>query len=392
MPATQKITNENALRDQDVPSRDPDHHDDDHHDDIVYPDAIPFVLVHLACFGAIWTGVTWEAVAIGLVFYFLRMWAITAGFHRYFAHKSYRTSRVGQFILAFLGQSSAQKGVIWWAAQHRHHHKYSDMPLDIHSPVQHGFFFSHVGWIFARKRGQADYSRCKDLTKYPELVWLDKLQNLPALVLAVAALWIAGWPGLVVGFFWSTVVLYHATFCINSLAHVHGKKRYITGDDSRNNWWLALLTMGEGWHNNHHYYQSSTKQGFRWYEIDLSYYVLKVLSWMGIVWGLRKPPANVVAGERPVPTVIVDRVAHELAATFSPERISSQIAEAWQQKPSLSDLRRRAAEAQKQASEYLAEIHLPEMPQIPSLEEFKRRAEERFAYTPSLDDIAERAY
>ncbi|HSR68151.1 MAG TPA: acyl-CoA desaturase [Acidobacteriota bacterium] len=364
----------------------------EYHDDIIYPDAIPFVLVHLACLGAIWTGVTWESVAIMFSFYFLRMWAITAGFHRYFSHKTFQTSRVAQFILAFLGQCAAQKGTIWWAAQHRRHHKYSDMPEDIHSPAQHGFFFSHVGWIFSKKRGKADYSRCKDLTKYPELVWLDRFQNLPALFMALAALWIGGWPGLTVGFFWSTVLLYHATFCINSLAHVHGKQRYVTGDDSRNNWWLALMTMGEGWHNNHHYYQSSTAQGFRWYEVDFTYYVLKVLSWTGVVWGLRKPPAHVVAGERPLPSVIIDKVAHDLAATFSVERISGQIAEAWQHKPTLKDLRQRASEAHKQASEYLAEIHLPDLPQFPSLEELRRRAEERFAYTPSMDEIAERAY
>ncbi|HEY0972624.1 MAG TPA: fatty acid desaturase, partial [Gemmatimonadales bacterium] len=242
-------------------------HEDEFHDDIIYPNTIPFVLVHLACLGAIWTGVGAKAVALCAALYVARMFGVTAGYHRYFSHRSFRTSRVGQFLLAFLAQSTAQRGILWWAATHRHHHRHSDTPEDVHSPRQRGFLYSHVGWVFdERNEPKADYDSIADLTQFPELRWLDRHPYLPAAVLAVACFLAMGWQGLVVGFFWSTVLLYHGTFFINSLAHVHGTQRYVTGDDSRNNWWLAVLTLGEGWHNNHHAYQRSTRQGFRWYE------------------------------------------------------------------------------------------------------------------------------
>jgi stearoyl-CoA desaturase (delta-9 desaturase) len=366
-----------------------DSHEDEFHDDIIYPSTIPFVLVHLACFGIFWSGVTTEALILCIALYVLRMIAITAGNHRYFSHRSYKTSRVGQFVLAFICQTSAQKGVLWWAAQHRHHHRHSDTPQDVHSPKHHGFLFAHLGWIFAKKRGEADYSLIPDLTKYPELVWLDRHQNLPAVLLAVATWFIAGWPGLFVGFFLSTVLLYHGTFAINSLAHVVGKQRYLTGDDSRNNWWLALITMGEGWHNNHHYYQSSTRQGFRWWEIDVTYYVLKVLSWFGIVWDLRSPPPEVVRGEQRLGRRAVEKVARQLALSFPIDRITEQIREAWSQAPDFEALRARLGEATSHAAAVLAELQLPS---LPTVEDLKQRAREMYAHTPSLDEIAERAH
>src|SRR5688572_15552879 len=216
----------------------------DAHHDIMYPAAIPFVLVHVACLAAIWTGVTWEALAICFGLYWLRIFAIGAGYHRYFSHRSYSTSRIAQFLLAVLAQSTTQKSVLWWAAKHRHHHLHSDTEEDVHSPVQHGFLYSHLGWIFAKRHDTADLTRVSDLTRFPELMWLHKFEQAPAVALGLACFLVAGWSGLVVGFLWSTVLVYHATFCINSLAHVHGTRRYITGDDSRNNLVLALFTMG----------------------------------------------------------------------------------------------------------------------------------------------------
>lgn len=364
-------------------------HEEDFHDDIIYPSAIPFVLVHLACLGIIWTGFTTKAVVLCIALYLIRMFAVTAGYHRYFSHRSYKTSRLGQFILAFLCQTSAQKGVLWWAAQHRHHHKHSDLPSDVHSPRHHGFFFSHVGWIFSRKRGEADYSQVGDLMRFPELVWLDRFQNLPALLLAIGCYLYAGWPGLFVGFFLSTVLLYHGTFMINSMAHVVGRQRYVTGDDSRNNWWLALITLGEGWHNNHHHYQSSTRQGFRWWEIDPTYYVLKVLSWFRIVWDLREPPPEVVRNEQRLGRKAVERVARQLAFSFPTEKISAQIREAWAHTPSFQELAARVQQAGSQAATILAELQLPH---LPTVDEIRERAREMFAHTPSLDEIVERAH
>ncbi len=243
---------------------------DDDHDDIVYPSALPFIAIHLACFAAIWSGITWQAVALCVALYWIRMFAITAGYHRYFAHRAYATSRTVQFVLALLAQTSAQKGVLWWSATHRHHHLHSDTRQDVHSPRHKGFLHSHLGWMFTPKHDVIDFAKIADLARYPELMWLQKYEVVPPITLGAVCYLVAGWPGLVVGFCWSTVLLFHAVFCINSLAHVHGRKHYVTGDDSRNNWFLALITMGEGWHNNHHAYQSSVRQGFRWWEIDLT--------------------------------------------------------------------------------------------------------------------------
>ena len=206
--------------------------DRDSSTDIVYPSTIPFIIVHLACFAAIWTGVTVEAAAIGVGLYWLRIFAIGAGYHRYFSHRAYETSRAFQFILAAAAQSTSQKSVLWWASNHRNHHLHSDTELDVHSPRHFGFVYSHVGWIFSRGQETTTLTRVADLTQYPELMWLHRHELAPAFALAVLCFAIAGWPGLIVGFFWSTVAVYHGTFCINSLAHLVGKRRYITGDDS----------------------------------------------------------------------------------------------------------------------------------------------------------------
>jgi stearoyl-CoA desaturase (delta-9 desaturase) len=265
----------------------------DEHDDIIYPSAIPFLLVHIGCFAAIWTGVTWQALSLCIALYWLRIFAIGAGYHRYFSHRAYSTSRVFQFVLAFLSQTTAQKSVLWWASKHRHHHLHSDTEHDVHSPRHKGFVYSHMGWIFARKHDAPDLAKVQDLARYPELVWLHKHELLPAIVLGTLCFALAGWSGFVVGFLWSTVLVYHATFCINSLAHVRGRKRYVTGDDSRNNWLLAVFTMGEGWHNNHHAYQRMARHGHKWWEIDVTYWAICALEKLGLAWNVvRKIPAH----------------------------------------------------------------------------------------------------
>jgi stearoyl-CoA desaturase (delta-9 desaturase) len=253
----------------------------------------PFVLVHLALLGVVWTGVTWQSVVLCIALYGVRMFAVTGGYHRYFSHRTYKTSRFMQFVLAFLAQTTVQKGALWWAAHHRHHHKHSDEPDDVHSPVQRGFWYSHMMWLFDHTE-ETRWDRIKDFSKYPELVWLNRFHLVPPILLGVACWALAGGAGLVVGFFLSTVLVWHGTFLVNSLAHVIGKRRFDTKDDSRNNWFIALVTLGEGWHNNHHHYQSSTRQGFYWWEVDVTYYVLKAMSWVGLVWDLREPPARVL--------------------------------------------------------------------------------------------------
>lgn len=357
-------------------------------DDIMYPSAIPFVLVHLGCVAAVWTGVSWSAIALCAALYLIRMFAVVAGYHRYFSHRAFATSRAFQFMLAVVAQSTAQKSVLWWAAKHRHHHLHSDTEQDVHSPRHKGFLYSHVGWIFDRKHDQADLSKVADLARWPELTWLHRMELVPAAVLAALCFAIAGWSGLVVGFLWSTVLVYHATFCINSLAHVRGSTRYVTGDDSRNNWLLALLTLGEGWHNNHHAYQSSARQGFRWWEIDLAYYGLKALSWVGVIWDLKTPPERVLRNEQRLGARIVDRAAEQLAAHFNPERIAQAIMAAMHG-PALSSLEERLARTGGRAGDVLASLHLPH---LPSRDEFLAQARAMFARTISLDEIVDRAY
>jgi stearoyl-CoA desaturase (delta-9 desaturase) len=256
-----------------------------------------FWTVHAACLLAFYTGVSWSAFAVCLALFWLRMFGVTAGYHRYFSHRSYKTGRAFQFVLAFLGTLAVQKGVLWWAANHRVHHKYSDQEGDVHSPVRNGFWWSHVGWILAEDWEETQYDRIPDMARYPELRWLNEHYLVPPIALAVVLTLVGGLQWLVWGFFISTTLLWHSTFTINSLSHVFGSRRYETTDASRNNVWLALLTMGEGWHNNHHRYMNSVRQGFFWWEVDASYYILKALSWVGLVWDLHMPPRKLLLAE-----------------------------------------------------------------------------------------------
>jgi stearoyl-CoA desaturase (Delta-9 desaturase) len=255
--------------------------------------SLPFIGIHLMCLFAFSTGARPVDVAVCVGLYVFRMWGITAGFHRYFSHRAFKAGRGFQFFLALAGTLAVQKGPLWWAAHHRHHHRYSDQEQDIHSPLQKGFWWSHVAWVLSSKYDETRYEHIKDYARFPELVWLNKLHWLPGVLLAVALYVLGGFSLLVWGFFVSTTLLYHGTFTINSLSHVFGTRRYKTTDTSRNNWLLALLTLGEGWHNNHHYYQNTANQGWFWWEVDLSYYSLKALSWVGLVSGLRTPSEQV---------------------------------------------------------------------------------------------------
>ena len=272
---------------------------------------VPFMLLHLACFAVFWIEFSAVALTIAVVLYVLRMFAITGFYHRYFAHKAFKTSRFVQFIFAFLGASAAQRGPLWWASHHRHHHAHSDNPDDPHSPKQNGFFWSHFSWFLANKNFPSKNERIKDLLKYPELKFLDRYDVVAPLVLALGLFCLGAWLEnvaphlrtnglqlLIWGFVISTVFLYHMTFTVNSLAHVWGNRRFMTNDDSRNNSLIAIFTLGEGWHNNHHHFPSAARQGFYWWEIDLTYYGLKVLSVLGLVWDLRKVPAEVLSQKR----------------------------------------------------------------------------------------------
>jgi stearoyl-CoA desaturase (delta-9 desaturase) len=377
------------------------------HERYLLTTTIPFILAHVACFAAIWTGVSVTDVALCAGLYAARMFGVTGGYHRYFSHKTYKTSRVMAFILGFLAQSSAQRGILWWAGTHRHHHRYSDGPEDVHSPVRRSFVYSHVGWIFSERYDQTDLTLVPDLAKYPELLWLERHPYLPAILTGFVVWLLAGWSGLVVGFLWSTVMCWHATFAINSLAHVHGSRRYVTGDQSRNNWWLALLTMGEGWHNNHHHYQGSVRQGFRWYEIDLSYYVLRAMSAVGLVWDLRVPPERAIQYEQKLTPAVVEKAAGQLASAFQVESIAADLRARLAEKrasmhASIDGLQHDLADAidrwHRQLDEKVETLrhdldelfHAIHVPTMPSVAELREKAGAMFAHSPSMNDIVER--
>ncbi len=260
---------------------------------------IPFVITHLLAVSLPFVvGVSWAALALCAFLYVSRMFVITAGYHRYFSHRAFKTSRWFQFVLALLGTTAMQKGALWWASHHRHHHRFSDTEHDVHSPTRRGFWWSHMGWILASDYVETDWPRVQDLSKYPELRVLDRFCIVPgllalALVYATLGAQMAVWGGLV-----STVLLWHGTFTINSLSHVFGARAYDTTDTSRNSLLLAIVTLGEGWHNNHHHHQASANQGFRWYEIDLTFYGLVALERLGLIWDVKRAPPDVVDGTR----------------------------------------------------------------------------------------------
>src|SRR5579863_3555757 len=267
---------------------------------------IPFLLMHAACLAVIWVGFSWTAFLVTLALYVVRMFAITGFYHRYFSHRSFKTSRAGQFIFGLLGASAVQRGPVWWSAHHRHHHANSDRHADLHSPSQHGFLRAHMGWFLTVKGFEPDLRLARDWMRYPELRWLDRFDVLVPIALAMIMFGLGALLSrlaphlqtsasqmLVWGFFVSTVLCWHVTYTINSLSHVFGRQRYCTGDTSRNNWLLAILTLGEGWHNNHHYYPNAARQGFYWWECDLTWYLLKLMSWFGLIWDLKTIPAPV---------------------------------------------------------------------------------------------------
>lgn len=268
---------------------------------------VPFLFLHVACLALIWVGWSPVAVAVCLASFWLRMFAVTAFYHRYFSHRAYKTNRFWQFLFAVLGNSAAQRGPLWWASHHRQHHKHTDTDADLHSPVTRGFWHSHVLWFMTPRGFVTDHAVIKDWARYPELRFLNRFDNLVPLLYAglmyglgewIALRWpesgTSGWQMLVWGFLVSTVLLFHSTFTINSLGHIWGSRRFKTRDQSRNNFWLALLTLGEGWHNNHHRFAVSARQGFYWWELDISWLILKFLSFFGIVHALNPVPSHIL--------------------------------------------------------------------------------------------------
>jgi len=273
----------------------------------------PLIVLHLMCLGVFWVGWSWTALLVALLLYLVRMFAITGFYHRYFSHKAFKTHRFWQFVFGVVGNMSVQRGPLWWASHHRHHHRYTDQEQDVHSPSRHGFWWSHIGWLTSKSNFSTNYKLVAEWKKFPELRWLNRFDTVIPILLALVLylfgeilerfapqLETNGMQLFIWGFAISTVVLLHATVTINSFDHMYGSRRYNTPDTSRNNALLALITLGEGWHNNHHHYAVAARQGFFWWEIDMTYYLLVFMSWLGIVWDLRGVPKHVLHRNRMV--------------------------------------------------------------------------------------------
>lgn len=273
--------------------------------------AVPFVALHCACGLIVWVGVSTTAVLCACFFFVVRMFFITGFFHRYFSHRAFQANRAVQFLMAVLGCTAGQRGPLWWAGHHREHHAYADTEHDPHSPSRCGLLFSHMLWFLTPARFAVPEPRVADWLRFPELRWLERLDWLPFVLFAVGSWALGGWlesrapefgtnaPQMLV---WcgvvSTVVLYHATYTINSLAHQFGKRQFPTADDSRNNMWLALLTLGEGWHNNHHFCPTAARQGFLWWQFDPTYAGLRLLAAVRLIRNLRPIPNRVLTAAR----------------------------------------------------------------------------------------------
>ena len=265
---------------------------------------VPFIGLHVACFATFAVGVSAAALAVTAASYLLRVFAVSAFYHRCFSHRAFRAGRVTQFVFAALAAAATQRGPLWWAAHHRMHHAKADTDADPHSPKR-GFWWSHMGWFLTKRHYRTPLLPVRDLARLPELRWLNRFDLIAPI--AYGALMFAlgealgadfdtnGWQMLVWGYVVSTVALMHATFLVNSVAHRPARFRrqqrpFDTRDSSRNLWWLALITMGEGWHNNHHRHAGAARLGLGAWQLDLAWLGLRVLAWFGLVTDLKPAP------------------------------------------------------------------------------------------------------
>jgi stearoyl-CoA desaturase (delta-9 desaturase) len=256
-----------------------------------------YILLHLGCFGILYTGVSAEAMAVLCVAFLIRALGVSIVYHRYFAHRSFRTSRLMQFCLGLYGSLTVLGGLLWWAQTHREHHRHADTPDDIHSPAFHGFIYSHCGWFLDDRHRSLDLSKVRDLARFPELIWLERLDVLSKLSYIACCYWLFGIVGVVWGFFVPAVIVLQMVHWIQSVSHsIGGYRRYASLDDSRNHWLFGIISFGEGFHHNHHCFPNSARLGLHWWEFDASYFVLLALEWSGLIWDLKVPTRKAPPG------------------------------------------------------------------------------------------------
>jgi stearoyl-CoA desaturase (Delta-9 desaturase) len=238
----------------------------------------------------------WAFIAIWAASHFIRAIGLTLAFHRYFAHRAFKMNRVARFAWAFIGTAAMQKGPLWWAGHHVNHHRFADRDGDPHSPMVSGVYYAHIGWFLndaKNDRLEPTNPVIRDFRKAPEIVWLDKYFFVPPLLLAIVLYAIGDIPLLVWGFCLPTTTLAHATFAINTVNHMFGSRRFETVDESRNNPITAVFAVGEGWHNNHHRYQRAARNGFYWWEFDPTWYVIRAMAALGLVWDVQPVPKRI---------------------------------------------------------------------------------------------------
>ena len=258
--------------------------------------AVVFWVVQCSAFLIFFISFSWTFLALWAVSHFLRAIGLTLAFHRYFAHRSFQMNRTARFVWSFIGTAAMQKGPLWWAGHHVNHHRYADRDGDPHSPMVSGIYYAHIGWFLndaRHDRLEASNPVMRDFSKAPEIVWLNKNFWAPPLLLAIAMFLIGGMPWLIWGFCVPTMTLAHATFAINTVNHMFGSRRFDTIDESRNNLVTAFFAVGEGWHNNHHRYQRSARNGFYWWEFDPTWYVIRLMQMIGLVWDVKTVPHRI---------------------------------------------------------------------------------------------------
>ena len=262
---------------------------------------IILALVHTGAVAALFL-FNWRAFASAVLLVWIATgFGISLGYHRLHTHRSYKVPRLLEYFFAVCGTVTLEGGPIFWVAVHRIHHQKSDQPGDPHSPRE-GAWWSHMGWILF---GEAKHNNTRLMAKYaPDLakdrfyVWLNDYHWIPPVIVGLMLLVVGGLPMFLWGGCLRTVVGLHATWAVNSVTHLWGSRRFATRDDSRNNWWVALFTFGEGWHNNHHAHPSSARHGLAWYELDISWITIKFLKHLGVARSVRVARLNSPLAER----------------------------------------------------------------------------------------------
>jgi len=249
------------------------------------------IVFHLGAVAALFM-VTWRTIIVALFLWWLAgSLGVGIGYHRLLTHRGFKTPKLVEYFLTLCGTLALEAGPIAWVATHRIHHAHTDVPGDPHTP-RDGSWWAHMGWVLtgtAQRYSKTVRKRyAPDLTSDPVHVWIERLYYVPIILLGFALLAWGGWPMLFCGIFLRVTFSLHTTWLVNSATHMWGRRRFETDEDSRNSWWVALLSFGEGWHNNHHAHPTSARHGLKWYEIDFNWWGIRLMQFMGLARRIKR--------------------------------------------------------------------------------------------------------